>query len=276
MNTVYHYCSIDTFLKIIQKKTLRLSDIGKSNDYAERLYIENRIHEELLKRVENVLSTEEMEVFRRVEEMCRKTMQTTHNLYAICFSEEKDLLSQWRGYASDGKGVAIGFSKDILNGVNEEEYGLVFRKVCYEESQQKEFIERQVDTIINTMSYKNLFAACAEVYENAIESIGCMKSPGFSEEKEWRLCKAVAPQMLVDHGTEFRGFVISKIQEQCIRDQIVTYIDLSFEDVLDNFVKEIVIGPSAKVTEVDIYRSLNINGIPTNKIRVTKSKITYR
>ena len=36
---VYHYCSVETFLKIIQRKTLRLSDIGKSNDYEERVYI---------------------------------------------------------------------------------------------------------------------------------------------------------------------------------------------------------------------------------------------
>lgn len=30
-------------------------------------------------------------------------------LYTICFSGNSDLLSQWRGYAKDGTGIAIGF-----------------------------------------------------------------------------------------------------------------------------------------------------------------------
>lgn len=39
-NSIYHYCSLDTFLKIVQNKSTRLSDIEKSNDYAERIYME--------------------------------------------------------------------------------------------------------------------------------------------------------------------------------------------------------------------------------------------
>ena len=49
MESVYHYCSIETFLKIIQGRMLRLSDIQKSNDYAERIYMENIIHKGYLK-----------------------------------------------------------------------------------------------------------------------------------------------------------------------------------------------------------------------------------
>lgn len=41
--------------------------------------------------------------------MCREAVGQTVVLYAACFSEEKDLLSQWRGYANNGAGVAIGF-----------------------------------------------------------------------------------------------------------------------------------------------------------------------
>lgn len=35
-------------------------------------------------------------------------------LYTICFSGNGDLLSQWRGYAKDGTGVAIGFKTKYL------------------------------------------------------------------------------------------------------------------------------------------------------------------
>ena len=34
--------------------------------------------------------------------------------YVTCFSYQNDLLSQWRGYADDGRGAAIGFDLDVL------------------------------------------------------------------------------------------------------------------------------------------------------------------
>ena len=36
IDTIYHYCSIDTFFSIIQNKTLRLSDLNKTNDSMEK------------------------------------------------------------------------------------------------------------------------------------------------------------------------------------------------------------------------------------------------
>lgn len=276
MESVYHYCSIETFLKIIQGRMLRLSDIQKSNDYTERIYMENIIHKELIKWSKRIFERELFDDFLNVEKTCRESMRESHILYAMCFSEEKDLLSQWRGYANAGTGVAIGFSKDILSRVNEEMYGLTFNKICYDEEQQIKFAREQVQTIIDTMRYKNLFAALAEVYENEIEKLGCMKSPGFCEEKEWRLCKAVTPELRIDRTAKYGDFELSKIRECCVREQIVTYFELSFQNVVDDFVTEVVIGLSAKVTEIDILRSLVINGFDINKVKVSKSAITYR
>ncbi|MDE6025584.1 MAG: DUF2971 domain-containing protein [Lachnospiraceae bacterium] len=276
MKSVYHYCSVDTFLKIIQNKTIRLTDIGKSNDYEERIYIENKIHEELLSQLKNELSIEEFRNVLQVEELCRNMLRENIILYAMCFSEQKDLLSQWRGYANNGTGIAIGFSKEILDSVNKETYGLTFKPICYKEEQQKIFVMEQVKTIINTMQIKNAFAAFAEVYENEIANLGCMKASGFSEEKEWRLCKAMSPELRIDCEAEFPNFTLSRVHEQCTREQIVTYFDLSYETVLDNFITEIVIGPNAKVTSRDIYRSLYINGYNPDKIEIAISNITYR
>lgn len=276
MSCVYHYCSIDTFLKIIQSNVIRLSDIGKSNDYGERIYIENRIHEQLIRAVEEAMSPEVFKNFLKIEKSCRDMCREDIILYAICFSEEKDLLSQWRGYANNGTGVAIGFSKDVLEPLNTERYGLTFKPVCYEEKAQEEFVRKQVQTIINTMHIKNAYAAFAEVYENEIANIGCIKAPGFSEEKEWRLCIAMTPEARVNCEAKFLDFTLSKVREQCIRERIVTYFDLSFEKVRDDLIKEIIIGPNAGITRRDVYRSLYINGYQTDKIKVGISNITYR
>lgn len=39
--------------------------------------------------------------------------------FCVCFSESKDKLSQWRGYAQDGKGIAIGFDRGVLEELNQ-------------------------------------------------------------------------------------------------------------------------------------------------------------
>ena len=36
MGNIYHYCSLDTFAQIIKNKTIRLSDLNKTNDYMEK------------------------------------------------------------------------------------------------------------------------------------------------------------------------------------------------------------------------------------------------
>ncbi len=173
-------------------------------------------------------------------------------------------------------GIAIGFSKEILKLVNEEKYGLMFGKVCYAEKEQRKFAGKEAQIIIDTMQRKNLFASFAEVYENDITKIGCMKQSGFSEEKEWRLCVGMSPEMRIGRKGIFKNFILSEIKTQCVREQLITYFDLSFEKICNEFVKEIVIGPSAKVTKKDIYTSLMINGFDANKINVIKSQVTYR
>lgn len=274
---VYHYCSLDTFLKIIQNKSLRLSDIGKSNDYTELIYMENMIREEFEKKIETAaIDDERRSGLLALEEFTRNKMLESAHLYAVCFSRERDLLSQWRGYANGGMGIAIGFSKEILQSVNEERYGLVFKKVCYREKEQREFAGREAQIIIDTMQRKNIFASFAEVYENDIANIGCMKQPGFSEEKEWRLCIGISPEMRIGQKGKFKDFILSEVKTQCIREQLITYFDLSFENICNEFVKEIIIGPSAKVTERDIYTNLLMNGFDANNIQIIKSQVTYR
>lgn len=40
---VYHYCSLEGFLSIIQNSSIWMSDISKSNDCLESIYICNKI-----------------------------------------------------------------------------------------------------------------------------------------------------------------------------------------------------------------------------------------
>lgn len=128
---LYHYCSLSAFTSITSSKEIRLTDLLKSNDYLEgtwlfdtidaSLYLLNiKFQEYLAPDWPVALQSEEsrnklFSEFRQYVNAARKKQRDNYAFYGFCLSEEEDLLSQWRGYADDGQGVAIGFSKVFFN-----------------------------------------------------------------------------------------------------------------------------------------------------------------
>lgn len=96
-NIVYHYCSVDTFLSIINSNKIWLSSSLTTNDF-----LENQL---ILLKLEKILNEENSkykENFKRFYEHFRINVTST---FVSCFSENGDLLSQWRAYANDVYGV---------------------------------------------------------------------------------------------------------------------------------------------------------------------------
>ena len=124
---LYHYCSVETLLSIIQNKTIWLSDASKTNDSSELKYI----FDFFTATVDVILESYGNKYNDLIKEKVRKIINSTmeglvydkiriakyKKNFICCFSEAKDLLSQWRAYANDGNGVAIGFSSDMLKKI---------------------------------------------------------------------------------------------------------------------------------------------------------------
>jgi hypothetical protein len=72
--------------------------------------------------------------------------------YVACFSAERDDLSQWRAYAGDGAGYALGFSTGTqfsIDGTNERADLL---KVLYSDKEQAGLLERYLREIVSIVS----------------------------------------------------------------------------------------------------------------------------
>ena len=104
---LYHYCGLDAFLSIIKNSTLWLSDIRKSNDYLECVYCRDKINEKIRGFLED--DKEALEAWDFGYNI-NSDLSMDMISYVACFSENKDQLSQWRGYADNGAGIAVGFS----------------------------------------------------------------------------------------------------------------------------------------------------------------------
>ena len=213
-DTVYHYCSLETFLSILKNRTIRLSDVHKLNDATE-----TKVFLDILKgsSVETILEKQKGDYFDLIKGMDEKTavnyvvntmldqILNYNDLlrYIACFSEDGDLLSQWLRYANNGMGVSIGFNADMLNQIATMHEDLYFRKVLYID--EKNIIERDLVTYYSRRIMDNLpiHIAYNEVekiltsadripqylrwYNELIDESIFYKHYSFREEQEWRL-----------------------------------------------------------------------------------------
>ena len=126
--------------------------------------------------------------------------------YGFCLSKDGDMLSQWRGYADDGEGVSIGFSKTYLDEMSTHrdktrDNNFNIEEVVYDEKAQEERLRpifRKVLEEIRTprgIKIRHLegevdaFVAVLSQYKLLKDRLYCLKSNAFKEEKEVRLLK---------------------------------------------------------------------------------------
>lgn len=132
---IYHYCSMDSFFGIIANKNIRLSNAYKANDYTELECIFSIMENSMA----GVFKTEFVSSLRK---SYRAWLETYFRPHIACFSKEGDLLSQWRAYANDGKGISIGFNRKYLESVkilDNKEFEIVdFVYRCKEKEKEKE------------------------------------------------------------------------------------------------------------------------------------------
>jgi hypothetical protein len=114
---VYHYTDVDAFLSMRTNKELWLSDLKFMNDATERSYGYSLLQK--LIRTQDV-DLPDSDIYQTLEKP----------LYAICFCEDGNLLSQWRGYRA---AVSIGFITDKIHQLNIS----IFDRVLYNDNDQQ-------------------------------------------------------------------------------------------------------------------------------------------
>lgn len=275
---VYHYCSVDAFFNIIKNSSIWLSDIMKSNDYQECI----RCREFINKGIQNYLKNDP-KVLKAWNVWYKKGIYSNSSMktFCVCFSESKDKLSQWRGYAQDGRGIAIGFDRKIFEELNQiNKFYLAFGKVIYNTPQ--EYVQKIVLDNIKKFKYKGIGHVALELSQNYRMQLPFVKNPGFEEEDEWR---AVVCSWIGDYNIpSSKEIYFSNIKYRVSNDKLVSFVEMNFEKIKQNIIKEILIGPKSKVEIDDIINLLNFygyydgieGGYNSNKpINIKKSKITY-
>lgn len=210
----------------------------------------------------------------------------------FCLSEEGDLLSQWRGYASDGSGVAIGFSAEYLRwlaskSLGKDRPGFSLQQVQYDPKKQQEQIEptyREVKKLIDEGVFRMQIwgllyppddekvkkrSAERERKLNELSltllslfpKLYVMKAPAFREEREWRLI----------------SYFTRSLADQCLYrtagEKIIPYRSFALEDPT-RALKEVILGPKHRSPAIVVQQFLKSRGF--GDVVVKQSEATYR
>jgi hypothetical protein len=117
--------------------------------------------------------------------------------YIASFSEESDILSQWRGYCSKGPGFALCLSPAQMTKVTKA-HDWVLCKCIYDEEQQVEVLKKMEECAHNHDDLEE------EVHTVALALLRfgtALKHPKFEEESEWRVIQQVKSIASIRPGT---------------------------------------------------------------------------
>jgi Protein of unknown function (DUF2971) len=267
MTKLYHYCSAETFLAILTGKSIRCSSLAMTNDS-----MEGRLAWQQFERLPELRDAppETREFFFSSIGPRPESIEAL----GFCLSEAGDVLSQWRGYADDGRGVSIGFSKEYLQRLCKSassRHTLNLEPVVYEPLDHTRKVERIFAELKALLASGRTEASDAEAdldrryhvkryefYRNAFT----FKSPVFREEREWRLMAYLG------------GAAAPDICYRAQQDKFVPFLTLDIANLGCPPILEVVLGPKHTSSDGVIRGLLSSTGFPD--AIVTRSSASYR
>ena len=267
-----YYCSERVFLSFLATKQLWLTSLSQSNDSAEGRWMRDYWLDLFLRE-----RSPKKRLERRGAALCMDTASHDRLALGVCFSEERDLLSQWRGYAADGAGFSITFYREALELVAKSypESKLELIKIAYGDQDTDE-----INAIIRVLH--DAFGGDAKLYrehngigdlalnfgpngekhakyEKAARSLFTVKNGAFREEKEWRLFTYGNLSSL--GGVKLRG----------TGKALSPYLPIG---IPEDAVSQVTLGPTNQTPRHILEFALKHNGFP--KVSTRSSHASYR
>lgn len=192
-----------------------------------------------------------------------------NRFYTFCVSECCDLLSQWRGYADNGRGVCLELDSSYFRSLVEE-CGLPifsFDYVRYGHPRFDDFIR----------SGRKYFPHL-DSNERLIRMAPFYKHESFEEEREWRLVLRLEDHTYREDISKImsageRRIDSLSLEARVAGSRIVPHVELKPKDFGD-VLRGVIVGPSTKAHREDVELLLSLYGMDAVCVRKSKSSYT--
>ena len=192
---LFHYTDLEGEKGIYTSRTLWMSKFTASNDISEIL-LAIRHFQGFVQRKASELTRAEGDFLREAADQLESFRRT--NICLASFCEQHDLLSQWRSYGNDGRGIALGFNSKRLVELAERN-GLRLFRCVYDQAAHERIASDLVNLLLGSFRtsppdgpharralvtrFNAMFLVVAPV----------IKDHRFVEEREWRLVSNPVP-----------------------------------------------------------------------------------
>jgi len=147
--TLFHYTTPAGFLGILESQKVWATDARFLNDSTELVYAEEVISSVLSADWDHYRGEAVRTLLSRGQHALDGADPFVTGVHVVCFCEQGDLLSQWRGYGGQG-GYALGFIGPLLTYMSPQPVAL--RKVIYDRSEQEALIANLVQPFCEYLS----------------------------------------------------------------------------------------------------------------------------
>jgi hypothetical protein len=269
-STIFHYTNQRGILGITESNSIWATNIHHLNDAAEFSHAIGIAKSELRKYKGTLNDKTEKKIINSLENHLERIERIS--IFVCSFSEEGDLLSQWRGYCQNGSGFSIGFNYSSLKNAIEKQ-GFILAPCVYDTKKQHVIIQELIAKILIVYLYNNdktkiddgaIERMTNEFINDFVKFAPVIKHPSFSEEKEWRLISQPVP---INHP---------QVRHREGNSLITPYYNfkLTYDENLS--ISKVIIGPTS---HIDMAMS-SIPGLLTSRDvkweSIEPSRIPYR
>lgn len=189
---IFHYTSQSGLIGIVATKSLWATSIHHLNDATEFGYARTLMKAAVAKKQRDA----QPRLIHALNEELDNSARI--NLFIACFSEERDLLSQWRAYCPGGNGYSIGFTYAQL-AVQMERQDFFLAPCVYDVPQQEKIIAELLDDALSeaAMPDSDVHQIASDCLRKFFVAGPLLKHPSFAEEVEWRLVSKY-PKFITD------------------------------------------------------------------------------
>lgn len=302
---VFHYTTIEGLVGILSSGVIWATDLSYTNDASEYIYADQIIEEALGRfKLHDPMLAEFLSILRA-------DPRDGFDVYAACFCERGDLLSQWRAYASGGTGYAIQFDWTALSTMFSGIETAFSGRVEYGGQAQTELIQNVVSgPALNALLETNTPSMIVEQYvvRLAEEARGepCSAGEGFKNRLEAHrseifsaiskstalafleafvpltLCRAFLKSPTFSEEQEWRLVSLrsrntSGAAFRASRGMLIPYVPLNLRDTVGKLpIRRILVGPTLHPAQAkrSLEAFLQNRGLP--EIRVEASSVPLR
>jgi len=301
VNVLYHYTDLNGLKGIIENQSFLSSNSAYLND-KEEFYYGVKLFKTAISSYQ-YSNSDEKSIIEEISKELNNKFESYH--FVTCFSLEGDLLSQWRAYANDGKGIAIGFNlKKLIEAFEPKASGLLIEYDLEAQNQAvKIIVEKTIQFYSNTDRLKILKSFSSENLNTIIANeanevfnkyIGQFKHNSFKEEREYRFDLSIDNDINKDRELSYRVgrnnllvpylYLKTNYQEEIElrkkgnpNESLEAIRKKVKQKIKELPISELVIGPSLDyhLNKKSIIGFLRKNGY-ANNIEIKQSKVPYR